>query len=115
VGRRELRRRYTRAMIGCLIGIIAFFLPRVAILLLGLFSTWIGDPFRALSSPFNGLLLPVLGFIFAPYTLLAYCLAVNQSGGVGGMWLVLVIVAALFDLGVIGGGASQRKRYRKKS
>lgn len=98
-------------MLGCLLAIFAFFLPRVVILLLGLFSTYITDPFKTLSSPFNGLLLPVLGFIFLPYTLLAYCVAMNQNNGsVSGMWTVLVIVAVLFDLGVIGGGSKARKK-----
>lgn len=93
----------------CLIGLIAFFLPRVAILLLGFFSTYISDPFRTLASPFNGLLLPVLGFLFLPYTLLAYCIAKNQSGGVNGLWIVLMVVAVLFDLGVVGQGTRKRK------
>lgn len=97
-------------MFGCVIAIFAFFLPRVAILLLGLFSTFISKPFQSFSSPFNGLLLPILGFIFLPYTLLAYCLAIAQNGSVSGLWTVLVVVAVLFDLGVIGGGAKHRQK-----
>lgn len=97
-------------MLGCLIALIGFFLPRIAILLLGLFSTYITDPFTRFSSPFNGLLLPVLGFIFLPYTLLAYCIAVNQNGSVSGMWTVLVVVGLLLDFGVIGGGRRAQKR-----
>lgn len=100
-------------MIGCLIGLLAFFLPRVAIILLLIFSTWIGDAFKALSSPFNGLLLPILGLIFTPYTLLAYCLSWHQtSGNVGGLWLILIGVALLFDLGVIGQGSKARKKRK---
>jgi len=87
----------------CLIVLIALFLPRLAIALLALFSHFIGAPFG------GALLWPILGFIFAPYTLLAYCLAMNQHGSVEGMWLVLVILAALLDLGVIGGGAKSRR------
>jgi hypothetical protein len=102
-------------MIGCLFGIIAFFTPRIAIVLLLLFGDWIQTCFRTLSSPFSGLLLPILGLIFAPYTLLAYCLAWHQNGGtVGGMWTVLVVVAVLFDLGVIGHGRRSQRRMARK-
>lgn len=97
---------------GCILGIIAFFLPRVVIVLLLLFSQYVTDPFTKLSSPFNGLLLPILGLIFAPYTLLAYCLTIAQNGSVSGMWTVLLIVAVLFDLGVIGGGAKGRRKTK---
>lgn len=94
-------------MIGCLVGLIAFFLPRVAIILLALFSDFIGRPF-------TGLLWPILGFFFAPYTLLTYCFAYVQNGGkVDGMWLIAVGIAVLFDLGVIGGGAKAGKKKRK--
>ena len=102
-------------MLGCLIGLIAFFLPRVAIIVLLLFSVWIVTCFRALTSPLNGLLLPIVGLLFAPYTLLAYCLAWHQNGGtVGGMWIVLVVVAALFDLGVIGQGSKSRRKWKER-
>lgn len=101
-------------MIGCLIGLIAFFTPRIAIVLLLVFGDWIQTCFRALSSPFNGLLLPILGLIFLPYTLLAYCLAIHQHGSVGGIWTVLVVVAVLFDLGVVGHGGKSRRRVRQQ-
>jgi hypothetical protein len=100
-------------MLGCLLGLIAFFTPRIAIVLLLLFSNWIQTCFHALHSPFSGLLLPILGLLFAPYTLLAYCLAIHEHGSVGGGWMVLVIVAILFDLGVIGGGRKARTRMRR--
>ena len=102
-------------MIGCLFGLIAFFTPRIAIVLLLLLSDWIQHCFRTLSSPFNGLLLPILGLFLAPYTLLAYCLAIHQNHGhVSGLWTVLVVIAVLFDLGVIGHGGASRGRLRKR-
>jgi len=91
----------------CLVGLIAFFMPRVAIVLLWLFSNFI-------MRPFSGALWPVLGFIFAPYTLLTYCLAIAENGKVDGIWVVLVIIAALLDLGVIGQGARSRRRWRDR-
>ncbi|HMN41653.1 MAG TPA: hypothetical protein PKE29_12465 [Phycisphaerales bacterium] len=102
-------------MLGCLIGLLAFFLPRVAILLLLLFGDWIIVCFRALTSPLNGLLLPVLGLLFVPYTLLAYCLAWHQNGGmISGMWTVLVVVAVLVDFGVIGQGGRSSRKWKKR-
>ena len=85
----------------CAILILLFLGPRIAIILFALFSTFF-------QQPFNGLLIPVLGFIFMPWTLLAYAWAINSTGQVAGLQLAVVILAALVDLGVIGGGASRR-------
>lgn len=98
-------------MFGCFFAILAFFMPRVAIALLWLFSTFISGPFEAMQLKW---LWPLLGIIFAPYTLLTYCLAFMQNGGkVDGFWLIAVGIAALFDLGLIGHGARSRKKSRK--
>ena len=85
----------------CLIALAAFFLPRVVIAVLAVFTNFI-------TRPFPGLLVPILGFVFMPYTLLAYCFAKHYNGTVDGMYLVIVIIAAIMDLGVIGGGARAR-------
>ena len=91
----------------CFVAALAFFFPRLAIILTVIFSDYIGRAFN------NEILWPILGFIFMPLTLLAYAFAKNANGSVDGFYLVLVIVAALFDLGVLGGGASSsRKRIR---
>ena len=87
----------------CLIALLAFFLPRVVIAALAIFTSFI-------IKPFPNLLIPILGFIFMPYTLLAYCYAKNTNGAVDGWYLVLVIVAAIMDLGTVGGGARARGR-----
>lgn len=56
---------------------------------------------------------PLLGFVFVPYTTLAYAFAINHHGSVDGVYLALVVVAALVDLGVIGsGGHSAGKKVR---
>lgn len=90
----------------CLLAIIALGFPRLIILLLALFSQY-------MSSAYNTLGWPLLGFFFAPYTTLAYAVAINEKGGVTGWGLALVIVAVLFDLGSIGGGGhSLRGRGR---
>lgn len=91
-------------MLGCLIGLMAFFLPRVVIAIMALTSDYIVKPFS------GALLVPILGFIFMPYTLLAYCFAKNSHGSIDGWHLVLVVVAVLFDLGVVGGGMKFRRK-----
>lgn len=91
---------------GCLLVGVAFFFPRLAILLLSIFTTYIGRAYDAM-------IWPILGFFFMPYTTLAYAAAKNQHGSVDGLWLVLVVVAVLADLGVMGGGGEVARRRRR--
>ena len=87
----------------CLLLIIAILGPRIGMILLWLFSNFY-------DKPFDGFLLPLLGFFFMPFTTLAYGWAINSAGSVSGFYLAVVIFAVLLDLGVIGGGARERKR-----
>ena len=97
----------------CLVASIAFFFPRLAIVLLVIFGNYIG---RA----YDTTLWPLLGFFFMPYTTLAYAFGKNANGSIEGLYLVLVIVAVLFDLGSNGGGGrqsvvvTQRRRTRSR-
>ncbi len=88
-----------------LIGAFAYFCPRLVIVVLVLATDYIGRAYHTT-------LWPLLGFIFAPLTTLAYALAINAGGGVQGVYLALVIIAALCDLGIVGGSASKRMRKR---
>jgi len=86
----------------CLPVILAFFFPRVAIILIALFTNW----FHA---AFNTVLWPLLGFLFMPYTTLAFMAAMLRNNhSVSGGWLVLVMIAALVDL--VGHGHVVRRR-----
>ncbi|TVQ64248.1 MAG: hypothetical protein EA379_02075 [Phycisphaerales bacterium] len=87
----------------CLIGLIALFFPRLIILVLALFTTY-------MSSAYNTLLWPLLGFFFMPFTTLAYAWAINSNGSVAGIYLVVVVLAVLFDLGSYGNGAYSGRR-----
>ena len=91
---------------GCILAALAFFFPRVAIVILVIVSDYIGHAFN------DRVLWPLLGFFFMPYTVLAYAFAKNAHGSVEGISLVLVVVAVLADLGVIGGGADATRRKR---
>ncbi len=88
----------------CLLALLALAFPRVAIVLLWLFTNF----FSALH---NNILVPLLGFIFLPLTLIVYTYQLNTYGGhMGTTQLVFLIIAAVIDLGLVGGGTMRRKR-----
>ncbi|MHC4767194.1 MAG: hypothetical protein ACYTEI_00615 [Planctomycetota bacterium] len=89
----------------CLIGLLALVFPRLAIILVVIFSDYIGNAYQTW-------IWPLLGFIFMPLTTLAYAWAINANGSVEGFHLVMVVLAALLDLGIIGGGATNRQVRR---
>ena len=87
----------------CLVGCLALVTPRLALVLVFLFSNYLGRAYETL-------LWPVLGFFFMPLTTLSYAWAVNSHGTVTGIYLVVVVVAVLLDLGLVGTGARARRR-----
>jgi len=88
----------------CLIGCLALAAPRVAIVLVVVFSDYLG---RA----YDTWVWPLLGFVFMPLTTLAYAWAINVRGSVEGVHLVVVVLAVLLDLGLIGGSSRARRRH----
>jgi len=90
---------------GCLFGCVALLFPRLVLFLIFLFSSYLGRAFETNFWPF-------LGFFFMPFTTLAYAWAINSNGTVSGIYLVVVVIAVLMDLGVTGNGAREgRRRY----
>lgn len=87
---------------GCLLLIIFLIFPRVALVLLFLFTHY-------LERAYHGLLLPLLGFIFLPLTTLVYAWMVNTSQPVAGLNLIILIIAVVVDLGGLGGGEYHRR------
>jgi hypothetical protein len=85
------------------IGCLALSAPRFAILLVAFFSNYLG---RAYESFF----WPLVGFLIMPLTTLAYAWAINSNGSVAGIYLVVVVIAVLMDLGLVGGSAHGRYR-----
>lgn len=88
-----------------IVGCLALATPRLAIILVVIFSSYIGRAYHTLLWPF-------LGFLFMPLTTLAYAWAINSRGSVEGFYLVVVVVAVLIDLGLVGGSASRRRRSK---
>lgn len=93
---------------GCLAGCLALAFPRVVIVLLVIFGDYIG---RA----YDHFIFPLIGFFFLPYTTLAYAAAINTRGSVEGLWILLIVVAVLADLGSYGGGERSVRVYRRRS
>ncbi len=89
----------------CLLGLFGLITPRVVIVLLVIFTDYIG---RA----FDSFFWPLLGFFFMPTTTLAWAWAQNTRGSVGGVHALIVVLAVLLDLGFIGSGRSSLARRR---
>lgn len=85
----------------CLVGCIALAAPRLAIVLVVIFSDYIGRAYETT-------LWPLVGFFFLPLTTLAYAWSMNTRGEVTGLGLVAVVLAVGVDLGLLGTGARSR-------
>lgn len=91
---------------GCILPIMSLFMPRVVMVFIWLLTSWFALAFKTT-------LWPLLGFLFMPYTTLAYMAAMlNGHGEINLFWLIVLIIAVLWDLG--GQGGSFRRR-RKRS
>ena len=90
----------------CAVLVLLFLGPRVAIAAMALFSNYLGRAFG------GEILLPLVGWLFLPWTTLAYAWAINSRGEVSGLQAIVVVLAVLIDLGVVGGGAAKRRRNR---
>ena len=87
----------------CLLLIVFLAFPRLALVLLFLFSNY-------LQRAYHGLLLPLLGFLFLPLTTLAYAWMMNTRSPIAGINLLILIVAVVIDLGGLSGGEYHRRR-----
>lgn len=86
----------------CLLLLLTLAFPRIAIVLLYLFSNF-------LERAYHSLLIIILGFIFLPLTTIVYAWVVNSHEPLQGIYLVAVIVSVVIDLGLLGHGASRRR------
>ncbi len=86
----------------CILLLIFLAFPRLALVLMFLFSDY-------LTRAYHGLLLPLLGFIFLPLTTLTYAWEVNSHMAIQGVNLLLLIIAVVVDLGGLSGGEWHRR------
>lgn len=85
----------------CLFALLALIVPRAAIVLLWFFSAWF-------VGVFNTMLWPILGFFFAPTSLLWYSVVQNVFGGTWDLIPIIgMIIAVLIDLSP---SSSKRKK-----
>lgn len=87
----------------CLLLLVVLAFPRVVLVLMFLLSNY-------LQRAYNGLLIPVLGFLFLPVTTVVYAWLVNTNSPMEGINLLFLIIAVLIDAGGLGGGEWHRRR-----
>jgi len=89
----------------CLVTVMLLLGPRVAAVL-----WWLFDMTRW-SNTFPNIIIPILGIILLPWTLLAYVFVF--PGGVVGIDWLLIILGVVLDLSSYGGGGwGNRSRFR---
>jgi hypothetical protein len=88
----------------CLLLFVVLLFPRVALVLMWFFSTYLQRAYH------GAVLIPLLGFIFLPLTTIVYAWEVNTGMPVAGINLLWLLLAVIFDLGGIGGGAHRQSR-----
>jgi len=86
----------------CLLLLLILAFPRVVMVLMLLFSTY-------LQRAYHGLIIPILGFIFLPVTTVVYAWMVNSHMPLEGTNAVILLVAVLIDAGGLGGGEWHRR------
>ena len=90
---------------GCILTVLALAVPRGLMLLAFLMTDWFARAFQTQ-------VWPIMGFVFMPYTTLAYLTAMlNNNHTLSGGWLALLVVGVVVDVGHWGGGAHT---YRRK-
>jgi hypothetical protein len=87
----------------CLLVLVILAFPRVVLLLMYFLSNY-------LQRAYDGLLVPLLGFIFLPITTIVYAWMVNNHMAIAGINLIILIVAVLIDAGGLGSGEWHRRR-----
>ncbi len=87
----------------CLLALLTLITPRLVLVLMFLFTNYLG---RA----YHGILLPILGFIFLPLTTIVYAWLVNSHLPLEGINIIFLILAVVIDIGGLGGGEVHRRR-----
>ena len=86
----------------CLLALLILLFPRIAIVVLYFFTNFF-------QGVYESLLLPLIGLIFLPITLLAYTWMVKVNQPIDAFFVVVMIVAIVLDLGLLGGSARRRR------
>jgi hypothetical protein len=57
----------------------------------------------------DGVLVPVLGFLLLPWTMLAYVLLYDSGRQVAGFEWIIVALGFVFDIAALAGGGRRRR------
>ena len=77
---------------GCLFTFLGVAMPRVILTLIFFITNW-------LENSYDTKIWPILGFIFCPYTTLAYLTAMmNNDHRLAGGWVLVVILGVILDI-----------------
>ena len=87
----------------CLLVIVVLAFPRVVLALMFIFTHY-------LQHAYEGLLIPLLGFIFLPITTIVYAWLVNSHMDISGTNALFLVLAVVVDLGGLGGGEWHRRQ-----
>jgi hypothetical protein len=88
----------------CLLFLVVLLFPRVVLVLMFLFSNY-------LQRAYHELLIPILGFLFLPLTTITYAWLMNSHLPLSGVYMIILIVAVIVDIGGWGGGEYHRRRW----
>jgi len=82
---------------GCAIVWVGLFAPRFVMIMLWIFTSYLGRAYEA-----N--IVPIIGFFVAPTTTLAWAVAQNQAHGSTAWGILAVILGVAADIGIWGNG-----------
>ncbi|MEM0994752.1 MAG: hypothetical protein AAGI49_17095 [Bacteroidota bacterium] len=86
-----------------ILAILGLIFPRILIVILYFFTAW----FKGV---FDGILIPLLGFLFMPLTVLWYSVVANYFDGAWTAISVIgMVIAVAADLGLLS--SARRKRF----
>jgi hypothetical protein len=90
----------------CLFAVLALLTPRIAIVLLYLFTHWFHGVFRGQFPP---ILWMALGLVFAPTTLLWYTAVMHWFGG---QWTLVTVIGLIIAIIIdVSPASGRRRRY----
>jgi len=88
----------------CLVALIASFAPRIALILVWIFTSQVKIAFH------NVFIWPFLGLLFLPFTTMFYALAYQPGLGISGWGYVFVVIGFFLDLSSYGSGGYSRHK-----
>jgi len=92
----------------CVIAVLIFFGPRLAILI-----WWLLNPFFY-SRVFDTWIWPVLFAIFAPWTMIFFLISWLLGEGITGFEWLLIAIGIILDISSYTGGGFSSRRRRKR-